>query len=171
MKHTALFFTLAALAALSVSSSGARAQEDGVHAPSGGTHMSVESIAVPPLPNAPFTATVSTTWVRILDGGVTMTIQNQRTIARDSNGRIFQERRNLYPAGDPQGKMIRQLEYSDPRTGVIYYCKPDRHVCETHDYFPRMAPAPVVPAGPLNGGAGFLTRTPLGERQHGAAST
>ena len=30
-----------------------------------------------------------------------------------------------------------------------------------------MAPAPVVPAGPLNGGAGFLTRTPLGNDNMG----
>jgi len=162
MKRAAFLFSLAALAALSVPSLVVRAQEDGVHAPSGGTQTTVISIAVPPLPNAPFTATVSTNWVRTLDDGSTVTIQNQRTIARDSNGRIFQERRNLYPAGDPNEKMIRQLEYSDPRTRVIYYCKPNERVCETHDYFPRTAPARVIPAGPLNGGAGFLTRTVLG---------
>lgn len=167
MKRAAIWLSLAAFAIVLVSSLAVRAQEDGVHAPSGGTRMSVESIAVPPLPNAPFTATVSTTWIRILDDSNTMTVQNQRTIARDNIGRIFQERRNLYPAGDPRGKTIRQLEYSDPRTGVIYYCKPDERVCETHDYFPRLAPARAVPAGPRNGGAGFLTRTALGNDNMG----
>jgi hypothetical protein len=160
MRRAALFFSLLGVVVLSISP--LMAQEDGVHAPSGGTRMSVESIAVPPLANAPFTATVSTTWVRTLDDGSSVTVQNRRTIARDNAGRVFQQRRYLVPEGDSRETMIHRLEYADPSTHTVYYCEPMRRTCEIFDYFPRVAPAPLIPAGRLKSGVGFLTRTELG---------
>lgn len=161
MKPASIAALFACLAAFSLSSV-AQTSQDGLHAPSGNTQMRVESIAVPSMTNAPFTATVSTTWVRKLEDGSTVTIQNQRTIARDNAGRVYQQRRNLYAQGDSRQTEIRQVEISDPETKEIYYCRPAARNCELHDYFPRTAPAPETPAGPLNDGKAFLTREPLG---------
>jgi len=159
------FLPFLGLALFSIPFVALRAQ-DGVHAPSGGTRMSIISIDVPPLPNAPFTATVSTSWIRTLDDGTTVTVQNRRTIARDNNGRIYQERRYLYPAGNPRENELRQIELSDPSTRIIYFCHPYDRTCEEHDYYWSNSPAPLIPAGPIriNGvaGAGFLTRIALG---------
>ena len=54
------------------------------HAPDGGTRQMITSIVVPPLPSAPFTATVNTEWTRTLEDGARMTLKNHRLIARDA---------------------------------------------------------------------------------------
>src|SRR5277367_716512 len=163
MKREVLLIAMTAALAVAVSSPSGHAQQDGAHAPSGGTQSTLQSINVPPWPDAPFTAVVSTTWVRNLDGGGTFTIQNRRTIARDSVGRIFEERRWLYPAGDPNENMLRRTEISDPRTGTIYFCLPQERKCELRTYYFAVSPAPVRPAGPIQGGKAFLTRELLGK--------
>ena len=162
MKRAALSFSLAAFATISIACLAVRAQEDAVHAPSGGTRMMVQSIFIPPIPNAPFTATVSTTWLRVLDDGSSMNVQNRRMVARDNSGRIFEQRRYLVPAGDPREKLIHRLEYADPSTHMVYYCEPMRRACEIYNYFAPTEAARPIPAGPLDGGNRFLTRTELG---------
>src|ERR1700756_1236885 len=63
----------------------------------GGVREVLESIVIPPLPNAPFTATLDTEWVRYAGEGATITLVNERHIARDRNGRVYQERWYLVP--------------------------------------------------------------------------
>lgn len=171
MRRASLLLLFGGLGAISIPSLVAQAPQDAVHAPSGGTRMTLESIAVPPLANAPFTATVSTTWVRRFDDGSTQTIQNHRTIARDNLGRIYQQRRNLYPEGNPRENEIRQIEISDPQTHEIYFCHPIERRCELRAYFAPTSAAPVIPAGPLNDGKAFLTRVPLGNDSVGGVET
>lgn len=171
MRRASLLLLFGGLAAFSIPSLVAQAPQDGVHAPSGGTRTMVQSLAVPPLTNAPFTATVSTTWIRQLDDGSKVTIQNHRTIARDNMGRIYQQRRNLFPEGDPRENRISQIEISDPQTHEIYFCHPNEHSCELRSYFGPASPAPLIPAGPLDGGKAFLTRAPLGNDSVGGLET
>jgi hypothetical protein len=162
MRRASLFLLFGGLAAFSIPSLVAQAPQDSLYAPSGGTRMTLQSIAVPPLTNAPFTATVNTTWVRLFDDGSTQTIQNHRTIARDNLGRVYQQRRNLYPEGDLRENEIRQIEISDPQTHEIYLCHPIQRTCELRGYYGPTSPAPLISAGPLDGGKAFLTRAPLG---------
>lgn len=161
MGRHSVVLLIATLTAFSIPS-GAHAQQDELHAPSGNTRMTVQSIFVPPLPNAPFTATVITTWQRKIEDGSTVTIQNHRTIARDSSGRIFQERRNLYPAGDSRENDIRQIEISDPASHEMYQCRRQARVCELTVYYGRVQSAPLLPTGPIHDGKAFLTRESLG---------
>src|SRR5271165_4821312 len=63
----------------------------------GGVREVLESIVIPPIPNAPFTATLDTEWVRYAGDGATITLVNERHIARDRMGRIYQERWYLVP--------------------------------------------------------------------------
>src|SRR5258707_11949338 len=82
------------------------AQDSTAHAPDGGTRQQLESIAIPPLPSAPFTAVVTTEWTRIMPDGSTGTTKNHRTVARDRLGRVFSVRRVLFTGG---GKRIDPL--------------------------------------------------------------
>ena len=49
----------------------------------GGVREVLESIGILPIPNAPFTATLATEWVRYTAEGATITLVNERHIARD----------------------------------------------------------------------------------------
>src|ERR1700735_4554548 len=121
--------------ALLAAGSTALAQAGGTaHAPDGGVRQTIQSITIPPLQGAPFTAIVTTEWTRIMPDGTTATLKNHRLIARDSAGRIFEERRYFTPDGDKKETAITQIEYSDPTTHQIYICHPDGHVCELYEY-------------------------------------
>jgi hypothetical protein len=101
------------------------AQTPPPHAPDGGTRGMVTSIVVPPLPNAPFTATVNTETTKVLENGATQVFANHRLIARDSQGRVFQERRFLVPPRQDQPtSRLTQTEIADPLTHTIAFCNP-----------------------------------------------
>ena len=90
------------------------AQDPTAHAPDGGTQQRVESVVILPIPSAPFTAVVTTEWTRIMPDGSTGTTKNHRTVARDSLGRVFEERRYFSPDGDKQMTRVSELDYQDP---------------------------------------------------------
>jgi hypothetical protein len=104
------------------------------HAPDGGTSWRIQSITVLPLTNASFSATVTTEWTRILPDGTTATVKNHRSVARDSSGRIFEERRAFTPDGDTQPTRIDALEYSDPSRHEFYSCNPAQKTCYLSTY-------------------------------------
>jgi hypothetical protein len=115
------------------------------HARDGGTVTTLQSIDVVPLINAPFTAEVNTEWTTILADGTTATVWNRRTIARDSTGRIFQERRFLAPNGNTVQPALRTLEYADPNRHEFYNCIVAEKTCYLSKYLrPAM---PEMPAG------------------------
>ena len=105
------------------------AQDATAHALDGGTRQTLESITIPPLQSAPFTAVVTTEWTRIMPDGSTGTTKNHRTVARDSLGRVFQERRYFSPDGDKQMTQISELDYQDPTQHQLLICHPQNRVC------------------------------------------
>ncbi|MDP9337773.1 MAG: hypothetical protein M3P45_02780 [Acidobacteriota bacterium] len=124
--------------------------------PDGGTREVLISILIPSLPNAPFTATVKTEWIRRLADGSTITLTNHRAIARDRSGRIFQERRLLVPDNQQQDSPITQIEISDPVSHQLYICVPQELVCQVEvfsaptDSQSPLAPVPTKTSGSLN---------------------
>ena len=52
----------------------------------GGVREVIESIVIPPIPHAPFSATLATEWVKYTADGVSITLVNERHIARDAQG-------------------------------------------------------------------------------------
>src|SRR5450631_1418034 len=116
-----------------------------LHAPDGGTFERIQSITIPPLTGAPFSATVTTEWTKMLPDGSTATIKNHRTVARDSTGRIFEERRSFGPTGDVDQTRLSNLQYSDPNRHEYYNCIPDQRTCYVSKYLrPAMT---AMPAG------------------------
>ncbi len=115
------------------------------HAPDGGTVTRIQSILILPLTNASFSATVTTDWTRILADGSTATVKNHRSVARDSAGRIFEERRAFTPDGDTQPTRITALEFSDPNRHEFYSCIPEQKTCYLSDYV--RPPMTAMPPG------------------------
>jgi hypothetical protein len=89
----------------------------------GGAHGGVlESIVIPPKLNAPFTLLLQTEWVRGLPDGGTITIANQRRIARDTEGRIYQERWILVPKDSKAESQMTTIQISDSNNHTLYNC-------------------------------------------------
>lgn len=137
----ALFFCLAA-----------RAQDTAptAHAPDGVTFERILSILIPTTPNAPFTGKVTLEWERFAAEGSRLHTGNQRAVARDSQGRVFQERRFIVSYADASHSAVSQIEFEDPLRKTEYICRPQFKVCELQQL--RSIPAVVMPpAAPHNG--------------------
>jgi hypothetical protein len=131
----------------------AQAQNSGqgpavAHAPDGGVKQTLQSISIPPLANAPFTATVTTEWTHLMPDGTTATVKNKRIVARDSTGRIFQERRYFSPTGDRQPPPLSNLQYLDPNRHEFFDCVPAQKSCQALEY--RRSAMEKMPAN-MNG--------------------
>lgn len=66
MRCPAILLLLSTLV-ISTSFLTAQTSDEGVHAPDGGTMEIISSIFIPPLPNAPFSATVTAVWTKQLE--------------------------------------------------------------------------------------------------------
>jgi hypothetical protein len=141
----------------------AAAQQAPAHAPDGGVRERLESLIILPQTNAPFSGTVTTEWTKILVDGSKQTNWNHRTIARDSSGRIFQERRFFMPTGDRIATQLSELDYADPNRHELFVCGPQQKVCYESPY---NAPATVnlMPAGPQPSGNSSIQREDLGQK-------
>jgi hypothetical protein len=104
----------------------------------------IQSIAILPLTGAPFTAIVHTEVINTLADGTTATVRNRRIVARDSSGRIFQQRAFFFPNGDTEPR-IRALQYQDPNTHELYDCIVAEKTCYVTPY--RKAAMASMPAG------------------------
>src|ERR1700733_14396411 len=99
------------------------------HAPDGGTVQRIQSIDIPTITNAPFSAVVVTEWTKIMPDGSTALMKNHRTVARDSLGRVFEERRFFSPEGDKQVTQLSELDYKDPTLHQYVRCVVNTRVC------------------------------------------
>jgi hypothetical protein len=111
----------------------ARAQ-DAQHVYDGHVVERLQSITITPKAGAPFRATIVTDWTRTLADGTRVTMKNHRTVARDSTGRIFQERRFFAPDGDVATTRITELDYYDPVRKEVSVCEPARRLCTVHEW-------------------------------------
>jgi hypothetical protein len=132
----------------------------------GGVREVVESIVVPPIPHAPFFATLATEAIKYAANGATMTGVNERHIARDAQGRVYQERWFLVPR-NVQSTM-NWIQLADPSRGTLYNCSTIKHVCDLLLYNPASDLAAASPvkgkSGPLPNGDGNVSWEDLGKR-------
>jgi hypothetical protein len=139
-----------------------------VNTEDGGVSETLESIAVPPKLHAPFTLTLETEWVKTLYDGGTITWVNKRRIARDSAGRIYQERWALVPKNDNVESMMTVIQISDPSAHTLYNCflVVKTNTCELLTYIPmaliRKTTTPTT--GPLRGDRGDVLHEDVGKQ-------
>ena len=123
-----LFLLAAATPAQTVSTApgaqpqGAQRPVQQFYAQDGGTRETLESIVIPPKAQAPFSLLLQTEWVKTLADGGTITVVNERHIARDSKGRIYQERWYLVPNNGKVESQMTTIQISDPNTHTHYNC-------------------------------------------------
>jgi len=135
----------------------------------GGVSETLQSIYIPPLLNAPFTAIVHTEWTRPLAEGGTYTFVNQRKVARDSQGRIYEERWLLAPRGSESQSRMNVIQIADPNAHTLYNCftlqTPHRCTLETFRETPQMVYKPDIgTTGPLPNNMGSQLHEDLGTR-------
>ena len=152
-----------------------------VRRPDGGSNGAImQSLFIPPKAGAPFNLTLSTEWTRPLGNGGSWTLVNERRIARDSKGRIYQERWILVPKGGQAKSWMNVFQITDPELHTWFNCEVATKICEllqytltaTDSYIP-----PLLPSGPMPGGIGSRVHQDLGEsttlgiRTHGFRET
>jgi len=118
----------------------------------GGTREVLESIVIPPIPNHPFTATLQTEWIRYTGDGGTITLANERPLARDSKGRIYQERWLLVPKFGKVKSQMNWIQIADPAQHTLYSCNPFRRICELETYDPTNELTAAEPRKPIPNG-------------------
>lgn len=119
----------------------------------GGVREVLESIVVPPIANAPFMATLDTEWVRYSGDGGTITLVNQRHIARDGQGRIYEERWGLVPKNSDVKSPMTWIQIADPKQRTLFNCSIQRKVCELRIYDPAEDLGAAAPVRPVVSGA------------------
>lgn len=161
MKCNSLLLSLATFVVALSPCISAQSPQDALHAPDGNSFSRIVSIFIAPIPNAPFTATVSTEWTRQTSDGATVIVKNHRMVARDSNGNVFEERRRFVPADSNSPSLLFQMDYVDPSRHFRTVCFPDSRICNVYNLFspPDLASLPV---GPLPDGKRYLSRENLG---------
>jgi hypothetical protein len=133
----------------------------------GGVTETLQSIYIPPLTRAPFSAVVHTEWVRPIPGGGSYTVVNERRVARDGLGRIYEERWLLVPKDSGVQSRMNVIQVADPNNHTLYNC----FVFERRCMLLKFAEPAVasykptsIPSGPLENGKGFTTHLELGVR-------
>ena len=130
-------FLFSAFLLVPLSFSAAQEQREPLHAPDGATIERFASISIPAMANAPFTANVNTQWVRHLADGSNITLISHRAIARDAEGRVFEERRMFVPDDGKHEAVAYQIEISDPVAHVQYVCRVSGHACRLMQFAGR----------------------------------
>lgn len=154
-------------AVLAAAQTTGKAQAPVVHVADGGITEVLESIEIPAIAHAPFYATLDTEWERPLAGGGSYTSENERHIARDSAGRVFEERWYLVPKNGKVKSTISHTQIFDSVAHEAYSCVVEEKVCYLRSY---SAPvnvdfsAPASPNGVLPDGWGFSTHEDLGKQ-------
>jgi hypothetical protein len=107
----------------------------------GGTREVLESIAIPPLANAPFSTTLVTEWTRPMADGGSYTLTNRRRIVRDSAGRIYEERWLLVPKGGDIKSSMNFIQIADPINRTLSTCSIFHKTCDLSAYHPSASAA------------------------------
>jgi hypothetical protein len=115
-----------------------------------GVALFVDGIFVTPVPGAPLTAIVELQSAQILADGSIEVRKSIANVARDSQGRIYNERRQLVSpsfTGDPQ---LLSFHIFDPETRLNTFLNPWTHIARQTTW---TAPAPVAepkPSSPVS---------------------
>jgi hypothetical protein len=105
-----------------------------------GVQSHVDGVFVTPVPNVPLTAVVELTSTQALGDGTTVSKKTFNDIARDSQGRIYNERRAMVPETSNATPGILSMHIFDPTTKLNTFMDPETHLAR-QSVFERPAPA------------------------------
>jgi hypothetical protein len=134
---------------------------EALRGPDGRTTYHVAGIEVLPIPAKPFFGKDSIEWTRKLEDGSTVTTQLYAVVARDSQGRIYRERRHFVPANSNQEPRLEEVVVYDPTAATKTACTLATRECNITAYHASRTFRPL-PAGTFDQGTRHLTREELG---------
>lgn len=135
--------------------------QDTLRGPDGGTSIRVSGVEVLNIAGKPFSANTSTEWTRTLEDGGTVTLHLTARLARDSQGRVFRERRTFVPAGSDKESKLNEIHIYDPVSRSQTLCNVHQRQCTVENYVPRLYFG-TFREGVFDGGNRTLTREQLG---------
>jgi hypothetical protein len=148
--------------AAALMASASTAQEPS-HAPDGGTSTRVSGVELLAIPGVPLTGKSSTVWTRTLPDGTSLTTHLETNLARDSQGRMYRERRRFVPANSNLTPRLEEIHIYDPVAGTKTTCTVATHECIITNYRPLPQKAfPLQPVGSFDNGTRYLERVNLG---------
>lgn len=103
-------------------------------------------VFVTPVPGAPFSAEAEQFMVQVLKDGSLFQRETAALIARDSQGRIRNERHEVLPASANRKPVVFSVHIYDPETRLNTFLNPDTHVATQ-----RVLPNPPSTEPPSNG--------------------
>jgi hypothetical protein len=155
----------APLLLLSFASTLSPAQVPATRGPDGGTRTLISSVAVLPLPGAPFSATSKITFTRAAGEGGSVVTYGIAKIYRDSEGRVYRERHHFSPDPnvDPRTTLV-EFFVRDPVAHTLTLCIRATRRCTIQRLRNETAVPSLQPVGPFDGGKRYLTRESLGNQ-------
>lgn len=93
-----------------------------------GVQMHVDGVFVTPVPNVPLTAVAEVESTQVLDDGSSVKRKTFNNIARDSQGRIYNERRSLVPDTFNGTPPVISMHIYDPDTKLNTFLEVDTHL-------------------------------------------
>jgi len=129
--------------------------------PDGDTRIRVAGIEILPAAGKPFSGRDNIEWTRSLEDGSVVKTHLYATLARDSQGRIYRERRKFVPVDSKQESEQIEIILLDPVAHTRTNCVVATHGCTIADYHASASFTPK-PAGPIDNGTRYLTRESLG---------
>jgi hypothetical protein len=161
MKRSVLALMDVVLMAISVLAGSVLLAQDAVRAPDGGTTFHVGGVELLAISGAPFSGKSNVEWTRTMQDGNTITSHLQANLARDSQGRMYRERRSFVPASQDPSPRVNEIHIYDPVTRSQTICDPFKKECVVTNYFPQTRFV-TRPPGPFANGTRYLTREELG---------
>jgi len=111
--------------------------QDILRGPDGGTTTHVAGVEILAIPGVPLTGKSNIEWTRTLEDGSTVTVHLEASLARDSHGRIYRERRSFVPANSDQPSRLEQIHIYDPVTRTQTICTLTTYQCIRTNYSPQ----------------------------------
>src|ERR1700722_5216330 len=93
-----------------------------------GVQTHVDGVFVTPVANVPLTAVVELTSTQTLGDGTPLSKKTFNDIARDSQGRIYNERRSMLPETSNATPVILSMHIFDPTTKLNTFMDPETHL-------------------------------------------
>jgi hypothetical protein len=123
----------------------AQEAQGSIEHPYRGVQTIVPGVFVTPVPGVPFSAVVDIQTTVVLDNGQTAMRRGTASIARDSAGRIYNERRMLVPVTYKGVPDLLSIHLFDPQTRRSIFLNPNTHVAREM----VLGRNPEMPAHPL----------------------
>ncbi len=102
-------------------------------------------VFVTPVPGAPFSAEAEQEMMQVLKDGSPFRRKTSALIARDSQGRIRNERHEVMPASSPRKPTVFSVHIYDPATRLSTFLNPGTHIATQ-----RILPNPPATEPPSN---------------------